>query len=530
MPTDILYQLPEPPDHEQIRQLGLRFHLGPRTEEVRTRTYLDTFDWRLHRAGLRLRLERSPTAGPGERVELQLSSATEPAAHLVVASPPAFADELPPGRLREQLLPVAGVRRLLPVVTVERRSEVLPVLDLRAKTVLRLALDRSTAAADGETSETLPMQLRLAPVRGYEDECAPVALYLESDLQLPRLEADELVVALAAVGRRPGDYSSRLELDLSSEQSAQNALRQVCLRLLATLERNEPGLRQDLDVEFLHDFRVAVRRTRSALGQVKGVLPAAQLEPFRRELAWLGEVTGPKRDLDVLLDHLRREYRQELPPQLLPDLQPLAAFLLAQRGYEQQRLVAVLSSERYRRLLRDWRQFLEQPPAAEPAPPSADRPVLAVARASIHRVARRVLRRIDHLGDDPPDPVLHRLRIHCKKLRYLLEFFRSLFPEEEIRPLALSLRRLQDELGDYQDLTVQQEVLRRYGRELLRQQLGGAGADSRPLADALLAVGFLIARLERRHDRRRQRVLRQLEHFSRSRQRKRIARLFAEPD
>ena len=46
-------------------------------------------------------------------------------------------------------------------------------------------------------------------------------------------------------------------------------------RSLQTLRINEDGVRKDLDSEFLHDFRVAVRRTRSALSQIKGVFPAA---------------------------------------------------------------------------------------------------------------------------------------------------------------------------------------------------------------------------------------------------------------
>ena len=43
---------------------------------------------------------------------------------------------------------------------------------------------------------------------------------------------------------------------------------------LDTLEANVEGTRADLDSEFLHDLRVATRRTRSALSQIKAVLPA----------------------------------------------------------------------------------------------------------------------------------------------------------------------------------------------------------------------------------------------------------------
>ena len=54
---------------------------------------------------------------------------------------------------------------------------------------------------------------------------------------------------------------------------------------------------------------------------------------------------------------------------------------------------------------------------------------------------------------------LHRLRIDGKKLRYLLEFFRDLFEAEAVDPLIAALKRLQDHLGEFNDLVVQQDAL-----------------------------------------------------------------------
>ena len=46
-------------------------------------------------------------------------------------------------------------------------------------------------------------------------------------------------------------------------------------RLPTSCSRTRPALRERLDTEFLHDFRVALRRTRSLLGQIRDVFPAA---------------------------------------------------------------------------------------------------------------------------------------------------------------------------------------------------------------------------------------------------------------
>ena len=63
------------------------------------------------------------------------------------------------------------------------------------------------------------------------------------------------------------------------------------------------------------------------------------------------------------------------------------------------------------------------------------------------------------INPDSPDESLHRLRIECKKLRYSLEFFTSLYDQEVMRQLVRHLKLLQNNLGDFNDLSVQQEML-----------------------------------------------------------------------
>ena len=71
------------------------------------------------------------------------------------------------------------------------------------------------------------------------------------------------------------------------------ASKAILKRLLNELSANEPGVLQNLDPECLHDYRIAVRRTRSALGQIKGIFPRRSVERFRPRFAWLGKITSP---------------------------------------------------------------------------------------------------------------------------------------------------------------------------------------------------------------------------------------------
>ena len=89
-----------------------------------------------------------------------------------------------------------------------------------------------------------------------------------------------------------------------------------------TLSVNEAGLRADIDSEFLHDFRVAVRRSRSLIARMKSLIDPDALEHLRAGLSWLGGATGPVRDLDVYLLNIP-QYQHLLGIQDQTSLEPL---------------------------------------------------------------------------------------------------------------------------------------------------------------------------------------------------------------
>ena len=132
--------------------------------------------------------------------------------------------------------------------------------------------------------------------------------------------------------------------------------------LLDIIQANEPGLRSALDTEFLHDFRVAVRRTRSLLGQIRHVFPPDVVAHFSTEFSWLGRLTGAARDLDVLLLALRGRQADFAAD----DLAAVTTFLTDSQQLEYRTLVEALDGERYRRLVSEWRTFLQQPAASRP--------------------------------------------------------------------------------------------------------------------------------------------------------------------
>src|SRR3954452_18408794 len=153
------------------------------------------------------------------------------------------------------------------------------------------------------------------------------------------------------------DTEHLLTPDVSSDCAA--AL--LSQRQLGAIKANLPGTLADSDPEFLHDLRVAVRRTRSLQRELKTVFPPAQLDHFRQEFRWLQQVTGPTRDLDVyLLDFA--DFAAGVTHEQRNHLDVLRTLLEEHRATEWARMAEALRSERTERLLGDWAAFLDRLP------------------------------------------------------------------------------------------------------------------------------------------------------------------------
>jgi len=471
-----------------LRSLGDgRWRLTPQPARDLRRTFLDTFDWSIYRAGASLQWGRT-----GARQGLVWSSLPPGDEQLCQPLPaaPGFAADLPPGALRDRLTAITHRRRLLPVTAVATRLHPRLVQDADGRTVARLRLAQARFEDPGGGAGELHARLSLVPVRGCEDQCEALSAALAETLDLTRADAPLLLEALAAAGRRPADYSAKIEHRLNPVARADTVAKEILRALFATLEANRAGVRANLDTEFLHDLRVATRRTRSALGQFRGILPKATVAHFKTEFAWLQEVTGPVRDLDVYLLEFDA-CQQALPPALRDDLEPLRAVLRSHYAALQQGLVAALDSARFARLTADWRAFLEAPvPALVPdaaRPPKGAHPIKSVADRRLRALGKRVRREGRRIRPDSPPADLHALRKRCKKLRYLMEFFQSLYPKEQIRPLIGHLKVVLDNLGGFQDRAVQADHLRDLARRMRDE--------NQAASDTLLAVGAVVGNL-----------------------------------
>jgi CHAD domain-containing protein len=492
-----------------FRAFQSRFRVLKEAKARQRIIYHDTFDWRVHADG-KFFIAR-PDAG--QWVISLLVSDRSVLYQQRLDEVPVFAWDMPPGDFRGALTRMIEMRRLFPVADIEHCGQTMRVLDRNEKTVLRIDFDLGTVADPRQSKNIrkIPPRLRLLPVRGYPEARGEAAHFIEEELKLPRDGMSELELALRTMGRQPGGYSTKLNLTLDPDTPALEATRQIAQTLLNTIVANEAGTRSDLDTEFLHDFRVAVRRTRTCLAQIKDVFHPGAVEYFRGEFEWLGQTTGLTRDLDVYLLKFP-DYQKMVPKSVRSDLGPLAGFLREHQHAEQRRLAGDLESKRYKKLIHDWRDFLEGrgrwggSRTSEPPPANARRPIINVATERIAFRFDRVVRKGKKIDSTTPAAALHRLRIDCKKLRYLLEFFKSLYDRDKVDSLISALKGLQDSLGDFNDLQVQQETLMRFAQQMLEENKG--------TAETIVAMGRLVERLELRRVEERKRFHRRFDRFA----------------
>ncbi|MCD9624173.1 CHAD domain-containing protein [Rhabdothermincola salaria] len=468
-----------------------RTGLVPTGEVAARRIFLDTADGRVRKAGGCLEM-RSPVRGRQAPTLVWSSVETGETLGTVDlardADPPRWVEDLPDSPVRDRLAPLLEMRVLLPQAEVMSRLTMLAERDDEGKTTARLVLDDSTLLG----SATLPPVVEVLPVRGYEKDATRLAGFLAAQVILEPVDGPLVDLAREALDA-PAYLSSKLKLVLDPDVTAEEAWREVLSVLASTMAANLEGTRDDTDSEFLHDYRVAVRRTRSVLQEGRGVLPDEARARWRQEFKWLGDITTPTRDADVHLLDLPALVAT-LPAERAADLEPLHDLLVAHQQRCHDELVEALDSERAAALVASWDRFLTEP--WTDAGTDASRPAPEVAAERLAKAWKRVVRDGRRIGDDSPAELLHDLRKDAKRLRYLLECFGSLL-DREVAPLAVkALKGLQDCLGEFQDTEVQADALGHFGDALV------ARGDT-PAA-TLLAMGGVVEHLGERGRRARQ--------------------------
>ena len=469
-----------------VAALSARFAVVPGARQSVRRVRLDTFDRRLYAAGLTLEHQ---TVATGERLMLShLDGSSTAAVPVTKLRWPALADVLPASPVKDAVVPVAGIRALMVTSDEKRRTRGMELSNEDGKTVARLEVDEPGSVVNGAADS----RLMVNALRGYEKQARQAARLL-TDFGLQAVTND----------RGPGSAPPTVGMDRAAPAS--ELLADALNAHLATMRDNLPGLIDNVDTEFLHDFRVAVRRTRATLKLGRPCLPETMRSRWEPAFKGLGDLTTPVRDLDV--------YELDLPTMggwLVAadptDLEPFGAHLRGRRTVKRRALVRGLKSAKFRTLMTDWEEELARMGSIPRHEVQRHLSAGQLADRGISRTYKRVVRGGAAISPDSPAEDLHRLRKGCKELRYALEVCAPVVAKGPRKRAVAELKDLQDVLGRFQDSEVQRRALHGFAEEMIA---GGS-----PTA-AVLAMGELIGHLDAEQDRARREFGGAFTHFVR---------------
>ncbi|MDX1581209.1 MAG: CHAD domain-containing protein, partial [Alphaproteobacteria bacterium] len=311
---------------------------------------------------------------------------------------------------------------------------------------IEIAVDRGTVSAEEAREPVSEIELELKSgsaadlFRLGEDLATRLPLQVEVETKSAR------GYRLAGVAEPDWFKAGKLNLpnDLSLEQGMRYSLRAVIRQWLS----NQTAAFEGRDSEGVHQMRVALRRLRSGFSFFKAYIPDPPLNEFRAEAKWVASSLGPARDWDVFLEQTLALVLAEHPNDAGLEAVQQAALRKQRDGYYQARLA--MTSPRYTVFLMRLGGFVEKPDLteglAEERVEELGHPLQELAGKLLRKRRKQVRKAGKGFAKLSADE-RHQLRISLKKLRYAGDFFRDLYPKEEVKAFRKPMTRLLDHLG-----------------------------------------------------------------------------------
>jgi triphosphatase len=311
-----------------------------------------------------------------------------------------------------------------------------------AQTEVELALDEGRLLSGQREMPVLEMEFELkaglpsALIELAQEWSARHGLWLDPQSKAQaarRLDASE----------PPPSVSAR-RIEVSRDAHADELIAAVLGSALDQVLWNAREVAMDAGTpEHVHQLRIGLRRLRSVVREL-GALPELSSLPatVQDQLTMLFRLLGEHRDALVLVPQLERQLAAANAPALTHALTgPLPDIAAAVRdvGFQSSLLAVVAAQQR-----------LLEATAVPATSRKALRQTVSGRLRKLHEQSLKAGRDFAAL----PEPQRHRIRKRLKRLRYLGELMRPLYPGRHVDAFVAQLKDLQDALGEYQDAAV----------------------------------------------------------------------------
>lgn len=457
---------------------------GPARERTLASTYFDTPDLALKRARTVIRVRKvgrryvqtvktAPAADDASIVrhewERMLDGPTPDLSGLAETKElrAAFGDE-------------SIARALRPIFVTEFKRTTIPLRIGRSD--VELAIDRGEIRVDGAAAPICEIELELLSGEIGDVYAAAMRLMAAVPMALqPLAKSQRAHALLSGEGVRPLRAS---RVRLNRRDGIGTAFRSIARACLQQLRANAAAILASDEPLAMHQFRVALRRLRSAFSAFGSTMPTADRRRFARGLRQVARRTDAAREIDVFVGEMLPAVRKGVGDE--DGLLAVEAAAKRARSLAWKRVRDLLDGPDFAGIVIELEAWLEGGGWRVSAGDHFDAPVRDFARAVLKRQHRKLLRQ----GKDVAalaESELHEVRLRGKKQRYAAEFFRDLFGGKAAKAYINALTAVQDHLGVLNDAATVRMLLAR----LKPRQGGSAVAFDR---GAALVLGWSSAR------------------------------------
>ena len=420
--------------------------------------YFDTEEMKLHRNGLSLRVRRL-----GRRHIQTIKQASGSSAGLFVRGE--WECDISGPRPDLNVANGAALKHLL-----GRNAPLVPVFFTRVKrkvysihkgsSEVDLVVDRGKILSGRRWCTFCEIELELK--RGKIDDLLKLAHALGKEVPIQLAFKSKADRGYALIGGKKSVTVEKGSVALTpkfSQKAAFQAIGRACLRQLVA----NASAMQISHVEALHQMRIALRRMRTAISLFSDMLHGPKTEALKTEFKWLSGELAPARELDVFIARALKPAAGGRPNGPGVEVPSKALRNKYERAFC--RAQTAVRSARFRSLVLDTAAWIETGEWTlndrELSRSFRERSIVAAVAKKLRQYGREIIKKGARL--DKLDPKRrHKLRIRVKKLRYASEFFAGAFPGKRASrqhdEFVAALKKLQDALGDLNDITVQEKL------------------------------------------------------------------------
>ena len=444
--------------HDELQRLDAAPMLREWTVgEPRTRTlrsiYFDTPDHRLREAGISFRVRSDgekwvQTVKTGTHVSNGVSHPGE--LEVTVGKPEPDLKSVKDVKLRRKIARVMHGSALEAVfeTVVKRTARQLHTPAGELELALDEGVVRTTAAetplceAELELKSGSPASLLEAAAKLFGDEQVRLADRSKAD------RGYDLATGRAEDAPLPTHAE---KVVLSESATCREALAAMMRSATQQIFANRPVVLETDDPAGAHQLRIGLRRLRSALWAFRPLLDTPGSRDMDAHARDLARVVGELRDADVFIEYIYGQASGVMDGH--PGLHPLKEALSAHRLQKRDAARAALQGQHWSAL----QIYLALLPRSLEEVKSLNRPVAKFASKALSGAWKKVAKKGGRIGSLKGEE-RHKMRKLLKKLRYIVEFFGSLYPPANVKPFVMQLKKLQDVFGYVNDVVTASQL------------------------------------------------------------------------